>query len=98
MPSTKPPINANGTDIRRGSTHHSLLMYAKMIRRPFTVREVCFLAKLGAPKRVNAAAKKLIEKGYLIKTSKDPTYQVTPLGITMVYRVAKHGSRPDTED
>jgi len=66
-----------------------MLCYGKMVRRPFTLKEVgAIFPKLNTIKKASAVANSLKKKGYLEKGDNEE-WQINKNGISIIYRLAR---------
>lgn len=78
-----------------GSKTHSLLMVAKMLRKPFNEKDVTYiLAIFDGAAKVRRSARVLVDLGYL-KDNLDGTWTITPSGVEAVYANALKSENRD---
>lgn len=70
---------------KKGSNTHSLLMVAKMLRKPFAESEITYiLGVFDGPAKVRRSAEVLVDLGYL-KRCDDGKWVITESGVDAVY-------------
>lgn len=70
---------------KRGSNTHSLLMVAKMLRKPFMESEITYiLGVFDGPAKVRRSAKVLVDLGFLAECE-NGKWVITQSGIDAVY-------------
>lgn len=80
---------------KRGSNTHSLLMVAKMLRKPFSISDITYILGIfDGPQKVRRSAAVLVKLGYLREHDKD-TWSITQSGIDAVYANALASRTPD---
>lgn len=76
--------------IKYNSVTHDVLVYAKMIKRPFRAPEpMVVFARMDRLSKVNRSINMLIKEG-LLKDCGDENYEITKSGIDRVYFLARN--------
>lgn len=78
--------------VKYNSVSHDVLVYAKMMRRPFSAHEpMIVFARMDRLSKVQRSIDMLIKDG-LLKECPDGRAEITQLGIDQIYLLArKHG-------